>query len=132
MKPKSSTSFTLLEIVIAMLILSLVVAGLFGLFVNSTKFIVESQHRLQAMNYARMVAEQLKVYVSADPDTPAGAGAALAEGLEKAPSTIGLDDSITFGGVPMSCKYDVDEDINILGSLTDLDKVTITVTWTEP
>lgn len=53
MKQKNTSAFSLLEIVIAMLIISLVVAGLFGLFITSHNFIGNAGHRLQAAQYAR-------------------------------------------------------------------------------
>lgn len=129
MKADSSRGFSLLEIVIAMLILSVVVAGIFSLFITSTKFINEAGHRLQAINYARMVAENLKVYVSADPDTPSGAGTALGNGTHDNYTDSGITllprDAIV-GATGQACTYRVEE----IGT-SGMKRVTITVSWNE-
>lgn len=143
MKPKSSRAFSLLEIVIAMLIIGLVVAGLFGLFVTSHGFIGNAGRRLQAIQYARRVAETLKVYVSASNTPPApaaagtGPGAALDEIMHPAsrtPDLIGLPNTITTNnGTVLTCTYNVDEDVEVVpGTPTTLERATVTVSWTEP
>lgn len=134
MKIKKSIGFTLLEIIISMLILSMVTAGIFGLFVTSSKYIVEAGHRLQAINYARQVAENLKIYVTADTTTPIppGANTALIAGTDKPYTDSGIattpQNSITntnIGvGVP-TCTYTVQD---LAGGLKS---ATITVTWNE-
>ena len=125
----SCKGFSLLEIVIAMLILSLVVAGLFGLFVSSSKFITESRHRLQALEYAKMVAENLKVYVTEDPGTPQGASVVWL-GSDPTVAPLSLDDIdtiITGVNANANCNYFV-----IQGSPgAGMNQVRITVNWTE-
>ena len=127
----SLTGFTLLEIVIAMLILSLVVAGIFGMFTTSSKFIAEARHRLQAVNYARMVAEHLKVYVSADSSVPAGADTALTAGANKSFSLSGVTiapSSAIPNTTGQECGYTI---TNNPSGATGLKETTVTVTWTE-
>lgn len=63
---KTISGFSLLEIIIAMLILSIATAGTYGLFVTSYKFITEAKQRLQAVNQAAKVLERLRMYVRAD------------------------------------------------------------------
>lgn len=124
---KKSTAFTLIEIVVAMLILSLVAAGTFALFASSHKFINEAGHRLQAIYYAKRVAETLKVYISADSGTPPNAGTAF---NNSAFASIGLASSVTDpnSGIVYNLAYTVSNPI----SGSELKSVTITTTWNEP
>lgn len=126
MKSKNSRGFSLLEIVIAMLILGLVTAGLFGLFTTSYGFISKAGRRLQAVNYGREVLETLKIYVSANSATPVNAGSAFTNSNF---SAIGLNASNTFGGISFSRSYNVTNDpLNATG----LRQVRVTVNWNEP
>ena len=61
-----STGFTLLEIVIAFLILSVATAGLFSSFMAARKYVSHSRHRLAAANAARIILEDLKNSVRQD------------------------------------------------------------------
>lgn len=126
-----------MEIVISLLILSLVVAGMFGMFITSHKNIIEVGHRLQALNYARRVAESLKVYVSAASTPPANAGTeagmALDDGTGKNPVTLLGLPAITIPGTTVpACTYDVAENVTVDGNPTTLEEVTVNVSWTEP
>lgn len=125
MNKKISRGFSLLEIVIAMLILGLVVAGMTGLFISTNKLVIQAGHRLVALNYARQVAETLKVYVSADPNTPPNAGNAFTNNNFDA---IGIPSSLTEGGITYNCNYTV---TNNPQNATGLRQVTITVNWAE-
>jgi prepilin-type N-terminal cleavage/methylation domain-containing protein len=129
--------FTLLEIVISMLILSLVVAGAYGLFVSNYRLLVDAKHRLQAVNQAAAVMEKLKSYVSADPNLPINAGNALKTGdlnddgvvdatdVHLPQSEIGLLASPFMTEVAnQKWNYKV-EDV----SGADIKKVTVTVNW---
>lgn len=125
-----SRGFTLLEIVVSMIILSIVVAGAYGLFVSNYKLLTDAKHRLQAVNQAATVMEKLKSYVSADPNLPANAGewGALKTGTNYSPQTqIGLDAVPFITGVSNpQWKYSVE---NVTG--TDIKKVTVIVNWDE-
>lgn len=143
MQIKSSTSFSLLEIVIAILILSLVVAGMFGLFVNIAKIIVEIGHRSQAVNLARKAEEHGKVYVSESNTSPApdtagtGPGCALENGTIPL-DRIGLNPTYTLNGITYTFTPDgitngyLVSDVLVGGNPTGLKEVEITVQWTEP
>lgn len=62
---KRLTGFTLVEILVALVILALAVGGIMSSFISSQRFISRSQRRLQAANYAREVLEQLRDGVNA-------------------------------------------------------------------
>lgn len=139
-----NNAFTLLEIIIAMLILSMVTAGTYGLFVTNHKFIIEAKHRLQAVNYAIAVAEKLKMYVSENPELPENAGVALEPG-EHSPNDIGLDGIPSIDGIEdKEWSYVVTDMPSIEGVVeggkylvadlpkTEFKKVTVTVKWSEP
>lgn len=126
--------FTLLEIVIAMVILGLVAAGTFSLFVSSHQYISEAGHRLTAINYARQVAETLKVYVSAAASTPANANLVLANGTYNNTthfSRIGLANSYIRDGITYNLNYTV-SNVSIGGNVSGLRAVNITASWSEP
>lgn len=59
-----TNAFTLLEIVISMLILSIATAGVYGLFVTNYKLLTMAKHDLQAINQAGKVIEKLRMYVA--------------------------------------------------------------------
>lgn len=62
----NKSGFTLLELVVSMLILSITVAGSFGLITTCYKKINEAKLELQAVNQAATILEQLKTYVRDD------------------------------------------------------------------
>lgn len=134
-----NNGFSLLEVIIAMLILSLVTAGTFSLNVTCQKFLNDARQKLQAAERASSVLEQLSEYVSADPNNPVDAGYALEvvlkqeeeeEGVwedrrKREPSRIGLEGTPDMQGVCNPQWSYVVEDV------PDIDgkKVTLTVKW---
>lgn len=119
-----NNAFTLLEIIIAMLILSIVTAGTYGLFVTNYKFLIEAKHRLQAVNFANTVLEKLRMYVSENPDLPVNAGVALEPG-EHSPNDIGLDSIPSIDGIEdKEWTYSVSDVTD-----TDCKKVIVKVSW---
>jgi len=127
MKSKSTKGFTFLEIIIAMIILGLVVAGMFGLFTTAHKLIVEAGHRLQAVQQAKMAMEQLKLYVSADPNIPPNADLAFVNGNHNL-GDIGLSPAPEIEGANnQAWSYFVRRPI----PGWDIKEVTMRVTWTE-
>lgn len=127
MKSKSTKGFTFLEVIIAMIILGLVVAGMFGLFTTAHKLIVEAGHRLQAVQQAKMAMEQLKLYVSADPNIPTNADLAFVNG-DHVLGDIGLLPAPEITGVNnQAWSYFVRRPI----PGWDIKEVTMRVTWTE-
>lgn len=122
--------FTLVEVLVAMLILATVVGGVMASFVASQRFITRSTRRLQAANYSREVFELLKAGVNAqywvDPN-----------GTDKldlkdwtdctADLGINLTNLTAFGG---QCQYKVEA---ALGQPAQgYRKVTVRIRWTEP
>lgn len=140
-----NTAFTLLEIVIAMLILSMVTAGTYGLFVTNHRFIAEAKHRLQAINQATAVAERLKMFVSEVPISEVINGNELLPG-EHLPSDIGLESTPSIDGVTdKEWSYVVTDMPSIEGVgeegeevvtdfpfVAEFKKATITIKWSEP
>ncbi|MFH1655924.1 MAG: prepilin-type N-terminal cleavage/methylation domain-containing protein [Candidatus Omnitrophota bacterium] len=63
---KHKKGLSLVEILIAMVILAITAAGLFSSFVAANRFIARSKRRLAAANLTRHVNEQLFEYVRAD------------------------------------------------------------------
>ena len=63
---KKKKGLSLVEILIAMLILAIAAAGLFSSFVAANRFISRSKRRLAAVNLARQINEDLFKYVKAD------------------------------------------------------------------
>lgn len=118
--------FTFLEIVVSMLIFGIVVAGTMGLFITANKHIVNQRHRSQAYNQALKVLEQLRYYVSADPNNPTHAGEAFNDGGHST-SLIGLGGTPDMSGVNNpQWSYSVTD---VTGS--NCKEVTVTVSWEE-
>lgn len=123
---KRGMTFT--EIIVAMLILSLVVAGSFAAFSVGEKFTGRAQNRTIAMNFARQTLEGLRNDVRAS-TWPGGPGDPLEED-----SGLPHNVSITAGRLPAGATQsykvtDVDVDSD---SVIDYKIVTVTVNWTAP
>lgn len=117
-----------------MLILSLIAAGTFSLFVSSHKIINEAGHRLHALCCAKMAAETLKVYVSADGNTPENASLVLANGVYDTDAefaNLGLSRSYINDGIIYNLSYNI-SDVIANGNATGLRRANIIVNWTEP
>lgn len=111
-------SLTLVEVVVAMVILVSVIAGLLATFSAGKRFALDAKYRLQAINIARGVLEGLKDQVRAD-----------TWDIDTSQLSIGEHD---LGVEPQGI-------INYLRSYTveEVDgstcrKVTVTVRWTPP
>lgn len=74
MKKKINSGFSLLEVVISMLILSIVVPGAFAMVVTTQKQLNGAKNRYQAQIQAETILEGLRNYVSADTSTTANTG----------------------------------------------------------
>lgn len=119
--------FTLVEILIAMIILATVVAGVMASFVASQRFITRSTRRLQAANYSREVFELLKEGVNAE----YWGNFSVTDKLDLKAWTdctadlgVNLSSLAAFGG---QCQYMVEA---IPGQPSR--KVTVRIRWTEP
>jgi len=63
---RKNRGLSLVEILVAMVILTIAAAGLFSSFVAANKFIARSKRRLAAVNLARHINEDLFKYVRAN------------------------------------------------------------------
>jgi prepilin-type N-terminal cleavage/methylation domain-containing protein len=63
---KTKTGLSLVEILIAMLILAIAAAGLFSSFVAANRFVSRSKRRMAAINFSRQISEELYKKVQAD------------------------------------------------------------------
>jgi type II secretory pathway pseudopilin PulG len=132
-------SLTLVEIVVALAILSACVTGLFASFVAGKKYTARSKRRIIALNCARQVAESLKSFVRGD--TYNSEALACGNSPSGSPCTVNLPSAFININLPAelygaTAKYDIS---NIAIDPADPDnpnkwmrKVTITVTWNEP
>ena len=119
--------FTLVEIVVSMLLLSIVLAGMLVVFVVGRRSVGKAGHKVQAISFAQETIEGLKGKVGGYLWSPADHD--LDEGVDR--STAALSgDLANLGGVRT---YTVE---NIpAGSADGLEyykRVTVTVRWTEP
>lgn len=132
---KRKWGFTLVEVVVAMLIVSLVAAGMLAVFVVGRRSIGMAGHEVQALDFAREAIDELKGRVGGylwgddylDP-TPTG-GTYYPPGSPSGGLPPG-DFRDTFGGVRT---YTVD---NVPAGIADgqerYKRVTVRVNWTEP
>jgi len=108
--------FTLLEIIVSLLILSLVIAGTMSAFTASRRYIKRAQHRLQATNIARGILEDLYREVRQDTwDT-----GRLRNGYSET-NTVTIDNITYTSNLTVS---------DVSGH--QYRQVTVNVTWTEP
>ena len=104
---------TLVEIVISMLILSLVLLGIAGIFVVGKRYLMGAQYRQEALHFAREKIEELEAFDFDHANLFAGAYTeTLTNGWERAWSI-------------------VDEDLD-LDSSADRKNIIVTVQWQEP
>jgi len=117
------SGFTLIEIAVSMVILSISVAGMLVAVTMGRKNINVPDHRIAALNYAQQTIEDLKVKVG-ETLWPAGTPGKGDLGSGNHTLTVGGELG-NFGGARSYRVWD-----NVAG--TDLKKVTVTVSWTEP
>lgn len=122
----SLTGFTLIEIIIAMLLLTFAATGIFAGFVSSKRYSNLAYHRLQSLNLARRTLESLRMDVDATTwGTPASD---LNVGLHP------LDDFLGPDGITFERSYDVgfiDLNGNEVDDGNEPHNVTITISWHE-
>ncbi|MDD4941633.1 MAG: type II secretion system protein [Candidatus Omnitrophica bacterium] len=122
-KSKDRIGLTLLEIIVAMLILSLVMYGFVSIFTVSKRFVYHSSSRVVSMEVAKFFFEDANLSVSADvyPDKNCLYNETMCQDANYTLNNILYNVSYVTGTV----KNASDED-------TTLRKVVINVTWTEP
>ena len=125
--------FTLLEVMLAMVILSSICAGMLGVFVIGKRTIGTSGHRVQAFDFCRQTIESLRGSVGITGNTDLDAGTDKATDALTGPVK-------TLGGVRHYSVWDVDLDPNVdsdgdgdFNNDADYKRVTVRVHgWTEP
>ena len=119
----NKTGFSLVEIIISVLIITIMSAGMLGAFVGGQQLINRSSHRLQAMNFAREAYDRLRAnYKYTDPQMDVTIEPARHD--ESEIGTIVRGDMTSLGD-PL--KYAVAS-----SDQTAYKEVTVYVTWTEP
>ena len=118
----NKTGFSLVEIIISVLIITIMSTGMLGAFVGGQQLINRSSHRLQAMNFAREAYDRLRAnhYYDADPEMTIGDGKTPAGDLG----------TILRGGMTAfstALTHDVSS-----SDQSAYKEVIVHVTWTEP
>lgn len=118
----NKTGFSLVEIIISVLLITIMSAGMLGAFVGGQQLINRSSHRLQAMYFAREAYDRLRAnhYYDEDPEMTIGGGKTPAGDL----ATI-LRGGMT--GFSTALTYDVSS-----SDQSAYKEVIVHVTWTEP
>lgn len=112
--------FTLVEIIIAALIMALITAGLANLFISGKRFILHSRSRMTAGELGRYFLDPLQMDVNQSKwgsnclstGTPANCSDQTATGMDR-------DYNATYNVTPNS-------------PITNLNKVIVNITWYEP
>jgi prepilin-type N-terminal cleavage/methylation domain-containing protein len=118
--------FTLTEVLIAMLILSLAAAGMFAVFITGKGFTLRCGRKFEAINFARQTTEHLKDDVRATTWDLSGAPLSLGNHNEPLPSG---DLKDKWSG---QRNYQVNWGPNDYGHDQRYKVVTVTVSWNEP
>lgn len=116
--------FTLVEVIVASVILVSTVAGVLFVFSSEKAALERAGRRIQAMDFARQTLEQLKNEVRADTwDTPTNDLRIHTEAPQVLPGKLGANFAgqrgylVTAGPAPIADSYRI---------------VTVTVNWSEP
>jgi prepilin-type N-terminal cleavage/methylation domain-containing protein len=117
----NKSAFTLLEVMVSVLILSMAVAGNFALLVTAKGFQTNAEHRYQAVCQAQTVVDKLRYYVSSDPSI------ALVDDPNHLVQDAGISDTLSISNVVnKNWGYKVDT----VGATGGKD-VTVKVSWEE-
>jgi prepilin-type N-terminal cleavage/methylation domain-containing protein len=99
---KNEKGFTLLEVVVSMMIFSVVIPGVFTMFMTAKQYQNKAEYKLQAYKQALAVTEKLRYFVSADENFPESSGEALAVGQHADLSIINMNEIPNITGVDSS------------------------------
>lgn len=117
-------SLTLVEIVVAMLILAFCATGILASFIAARKLTARSKRKLAAINYCRQQAEALKTAVRQDTYDTGLLGCPGGFPCNYGPFNVDLS------GIPGTLTYTV---ANIaVDATTNMRRVVINVNWNEP
>lgn len=108
--------FTLLEVLVSALLLSLVMLGLMNVFTGSKRYLLGSRWRITAGELGRYFLEPLSLNVSQNTWATGWLGAGG-----------NYSSSITLDGINYSAEYNITPNFN----LTNVSKVRLNVTWND-
>jgi len=123
---KFGTGFTLTEIIISVLLVTLISAGVFGAFVGSQYFFNRSRHRLQAINFAREAIDRMRSQSDCEYNDPN-----MGVGTTNPESNLGAIIGGDFTDLNAELTYDVDDPEPGAPEPDGYKEVTVTVTWEE-
>jgi len=119
-------AFTLIEVIVSALILTLTVGGVLFIFTTEKGAVGHTGRRMQAMDFARQTLEQLKNKVGADTWDEAGQPLTVQDWTSY--ETLSGDFGTVFSG---QRRYRVDP-LTGVDSSTGYREVTVEVNWIEP
>jgi hypothetical protein len=122
---KDRIGLSLLEIIIALLILSLVMYGLTSLFIASKRFMYHSSSSVLSMEVGKYFFEDQGLVVTADNYT-SGRNCLYDD------AACAGNDNVTYNGIRYNITYHTENVTNSTNADTTLRKVIINVTWVEP
>lgn len=134
MKYKSKKGFTLLEIIVATLILALVMTGLANIFLAAKRHLTHTRSKIQAAELGRLFLAPLQMGVRQD--TWADTNNALKAGVRYCDDDAGhtqqpgcpTQAERTLDGIIYEAKYTINRD----NPITNANKIKVDITWTEP
>lgn len=119
---RQKKGLTLLEVLIAMLVISILAAGMFGAFIGAQALFNRARHRIQAYNFAREIQERLRAsYVYTD--SKLDPGGHDVENIESEMGDVIIKGELASLGATLT--YDVAEEPD------GYKEVTARVSWTE-
>ncbi len=125
----SNYGFTLLEVMVATLILVLVVAGTLAVCTAGERFVREAMHRTEALDFARQALEQLRDEVKASTWGSGNPSDPLSSGTHVLALPAG-EFRDQWSGLRQYLVTDLDWDGD--SATAEAKRVTVTVTWNEP
>jgi hypothetical protein len=122
---KDRIGLSLLEIIVALLILSLVMYGLTSLFIASKRFMYHSSSSVLSMEAGKYFFEDGGLAVTAD-NYSSGQNCLYND------AACSGSDNVTYNGIRYNITYHTQNVTNSTNANTTLRKVIINVTWNEP
>ena len=127
--------FTLLEIIVATLILALVMTGLVNVFLAAKRHLTHTRSKIQGAELGRLFVTPLQMYVRQD--TWNQSGNALNIGTRYCDNDAGHTQQPncpsqaerTLDGIEYKAQYDI---TSPFAPSSDIRKVKVTINWTEP
>lgn len=132
--------FTLMEIMVAAVLFSLVIVGLLSVFITGNKQVIHARERMVSSELSKLFVDPMQAHVRQD--TWDLAGNALLPVTTYCDSVGGHTQNPICFSMPaserkinnrdFSAQYNVSRVLDSLGADTGMRRVTTTITWTEP